>query len=795
MKLKQGGLLRTGQVAGFVTLLSLAACGGGGGGGSVVGGGGDTGAPATVSVAGVASKGLLSGALVSAYSVNTDGSRGALIKSVVTSADGSYTVAGLRPGVMVLLEVTAHPDGHTTMMDEASGQTVTLPASSDFKIRAATSLETAGTTTAQITPYSEMAVTLAQSNGGIKADVVATANATVSSFAGVSILTERPTFDNTGKATNAAAVKLAAVSELAKAGVSDDESSCAATGDAPSAEAVLASVSCVVNYLSTKGTTTAVTAALNTAQTAAKANANITEPTELAKVDVPLSDQPTTLTVLPSAHRSAIQEAKSLIQSVRNTAAALSNKEGSDSLASRLSAMATASHGVAGPIDESTLTWVSSIEDAIRISRVASNPSFQLPYSPQPYVRMWYWGGPYFVEPTFSSANPSLWTAIRLKSGSACRFTTDATYATAATGPTDYVGCQVLRRFVYKGWTSTPQFAVMHHFGLTKLNADSYSVKSALVKVNIDPEAPGSIGVVTTLEGSSTLDTHEATVSREGAAPNYTGVTITGDLAPGVREPDNWLAEAPVSLGTRQAVNLSVSSVAVDSTTTRVNLQGGVSVYDGSAVQSRISLLAGSYLQAKTAVGGNISAPSDVDLSAHRMHLVLEGQLKDGYKVGGTLDVSDFVHTDTRWGPTKGSFAGYFTDMTGTAKLFDGLLTLDMPTDSGLNWLANFDGTLVTTGANTLNVNLTAHVSPSVLGDFTASGRYTQGGNSFLVTALANKAAPADNTLTFQTLSGVGFTFKRDDTMVLIKKGDTEVGTFNVGNSRLTYLDHTYEQY
>ncbi|MDE2593563.1 MAG: hypothetical protein KGL57_04950, partial [Burkholderiales bacterium] len=115
-------------VLSLAVLCSLVACGGGGGGG----GGGDSAAePATVTVAGVASKGLLANAIVSAYGVNADGSKGVRIKFTATDVRGNYILAGLTPGALVLLEVTPNPDGTTTMQDEATGQPVPLPANSD----------------------------------------------------------------------------------------------------------------------------------------------------------------------------------------------------------------------------------------------------------------------------------------------------------------------------------------------------------------------------------------------------------------------------------------------------------------------------------------------------------------------------------------------------------------------------------------------------------------------------------------------------------------------------------------
>ena len=74
----------------MAALLALAACGGGGGSSS------SGGTPSTVAVSGVASKGLLLNAVVTAYAVNADGTKGNKLASVTTSAtDGSYTLTGL----------------------------------------------------------------------------------------------------------------------------------------------------------------------------------------------------------------------------------------------------------------------------------------------------------------------------------------------------------------------------------------------------------------------------------------------------------------------------------------------------------------------------------------------------------------------------------------------------------------------------------------------------------------------------------------------------------------------------
>ncbi|WP_338439223.1 hypothetical protein [uncultured Aquabacterium sp.] len=183
-----------------------------------VGGGGGGGSPATSqssSVSGVASKGLILNGLATAYAVDSNGTKGAALQTKRTSAtDGSYSFTDLPQGVAILIEVTGVAN-ETTMKDEATGGT--LPLDSTFKLRAATVTGNSGNVAVQITPYSEMAVALAVASGGLSADNVQKANQKVVGFAGEDVLSTPPTFDNVGKPTNPAAVKLAAVSELANA--------------------------------------------------------------------------------------------------------------------------------------------------------------------------------------------------------------------------------------------------------------------------------------------------------------------------------------------------------------------------------------------------------------------------------------------------------------------------------------------------------------------------------------------------------------------------------------------------
>lgn len=771
---------------GVAVVATLAACGGGGGDSASTGG--NPGSQSNVSVSGVASKGLLLKALVTAYAVNADGSKGAALASTSTSeTDGSYTLTGLPAGALVLLEVT--PQTGTKMVDETTNETVDVPVSSGFKLRAATSLDSTGTTSAQITPFTDMAVKLAETNNGgkLNADVVTAANGSVSAFAGVSILADKPTFtvvDGDVVATNAAGAKLAAVSQMADSGA---VSGC--SGD------TVAKVKCVVDYLSAQGTTETAADKLQAAVTDVLSNdAAITSPLEQAKATAPVAEQNTTLTVVTGA-QTAIQEAKALIKSVRATAAALSNESDATSLAARVQAVSQFTYGVAQPLDDGTLRAVGAVSEALaqREQIIASGAAVQgFPVS-----------GFNWYLPPYSVNNVK----------SSCGFFTGADFATSAysggvLSTTNYVGCRILQQVIWEPTPSgyAPRYAVFTRVGLVKVSDTQFTVSSVQKRVPIvittstyDPitnpfpmttYAFGAKSAETSLSGEPVT----ATVTRTS-----TGSTVVGDLAAGVmptwtfNSTTGHYEEGTSVQGTKQEVSLAYADTAVDATTTRRAISGDVKVYNGATVQSQLSVKTSSYVQAKRVFLA--AGPVEGELMPDAVHLIAEGVVKSGFKVSGTLDLSNHMLTSERTGFKDATFAGSFTDVGGTAKLFDGVLKLVMPTDSGVGATATLDGTLVISGTNTLTVNLNAS-QPTTKGDFTVSGRYTQGTTTFLLTLVKSASTPANDQLSFSTTTGgVGFVAKPTDTVVDIKKGAAVLGKFNVSSSRLVYADGSYEQF
>lgn len=757
---------RSRTVLSMAALLALAACGGGGGGSA------SGGTPSTVSVSGVASKGLLAHAKVTAYAVKSDGSadESKVLGSAITNADGAYEITGLPASTPVILKVTPlAAEGTrpaTTMKDEATGETVTVPVTSGFSLSAAVVLDASGSTSAQVTPFTDMAAKLAQTQaanagaGVTIADVIKSANGAVSGALGV-LLTDAPTFDTNGAPTNAAAVQLAAVSQMA-----EDNTGGELTAACPSLQlgtaTTLEKVQCAVKALGDDVQTPTVAGApllsdalvanLNTAQNLVTVSPTVT-------VTAPDLTSGTTTVAVAGESKTAIEAAKALIASVRANATALTNQSDATSLTARLKAVQDASYGVAQPLDDGTLTALTALSEAITAYENGASGPFPL------YVGESYYNG-------------------LGQLASSCKYFSGADFATPSATPTVYLGCRVLQHVGYAptalaGWQP---FAVYHRIGLTATGNGQFTVKSILARAPIlnAQTAQPEYGVEQTLSAPRTLTVDS------GSALN-----VTGAFAPGYESSWSYNSttfnydESIVALGTHQELSISLTETPL-ATSTRYNLSGDVRVYQEATVQSRFSLKPGSYVQEKNVVGAT---------QAEAATLILEAQLKNGYKFGGTITVTDFVQSATRSGPTKGTLTGYLTDMVGS-ELFNGSLTLLMPTDTGLGWDAALNGTLVTTGANTMTVNLTAKQSATVDGDVTVTGRYTQGATTFLLTAMDSKTDLTKRQLALsETTGGVSFVAKASDTLVDIKKGTTVLGTFNVSTSRLVYADGTYEQF
>ena len=168
----------------------ITACGGGGSSSSdtvLV-----TPATAKTTLSGVASKGPLKFATVSAYAVDAAGlvSNSALA-SVETDATGAYLLdlGGYSGAVQLVVTVQAK----TRTADEATGVDQVLPA--DFKLRANTVVAAASsdqTQSASVTAYTELAHQIAVDSGGLSKANIANASKVVFDLIGVDPVATRP---------------------------------------------------------------------------------------------------------------------------------------------------------------------------------------------------------------------------------------------------------------------------------------------------------------------------------------------------------------------------------------------------------------------------------------------------------------------------------------------------------------------------------------------------------------------------------------------------------------------------
>jgi len=159
----------------LIGMLTLAACGGGGSG---------SGGAATA-ISGIASKGIIRNGSIKVYALNSDGSKGTLLRETVTDSSGSYRAdLGTYQGA-VLVEASG------SYTDEATGTIKTVPA--DVPLRAAIDNVTGEATTA-VTPLTELATQISEDplTHKIRVPNIAASNAQISSLFKVNILTTMP---------------------------------------------------------------------------------------------------------------------------------------------------------------------------------------------------------------------------------------------------------------------------------------------------------------------------------------------------------------------------------------------------------------------------------------------------------------------------------------------------------------------------------------------------------------------------------------------------------------------------
>ncbi len=248
----------------------MAACGGGGS---------ESGTPeanasndASVTLSGTAAKGLMANADVRVHPVKADGSvdTATVLASTTTDSKGKYTlpvfkVAKSQPYVV---KVTAKADGSSSHVDEVLRESKPLPSGFSMRTLLIAPSSASQTTTASVTPFSEMAVAAAaKASGGVTVVNAQQAVSTVTQLLGFDP-TQVAVADSVATATTddqkKLAVMLTAVSQLANSG----ELGCA-TGDNG------AKTRCVVEALASAASTTTIKLASTSGSTTTDVSAKL----------------------------------------------------------------------------------------------------------------------------------------------------------------------------------------------------------------------------------------------------------------------------------------------------------------------------------------------------------------------------------------------------------------------------------------------------------------------------------------------------------------------------------------
>lgn len=717
--------------------------------------------PATVAVSGVATKGQLKAAIVRAYRVNADGST-TLLKESVTDTVGGYELTGIPAGEVILVEVSAGPA--TRMVDEASNDSnVPLPAG--FKLRAAVVTQSGGSNTVQITPFSEMAVSKAQAQGGLTAGNVEGANADIRTYLGFDVISEKPEFTDGGTTpANKAALMLAAVSEVAH-----DTTTLGALG-CGSATDTGAKVKCVVEKMAERGSqdTTLAQTIGDAKDTVAGSNY---AGTEVPPKPVP---QPSAITS-PAEGATAVADAKALVANLRSNYAALYGSSG-DTLYKRLTA-----------VQQSFLAMPEILSTSHRgLLQVAVDASARLDA---------------VLDGEVTGALPEANYIFRPLNGNVlnvgCSFFQNAAFTLPATtyDHSRYVACRVSQALVQAG---SGHEVVQHRLLILPVagSQHAYQLRSQVVRQAVEMSNGQWVLAGNVTQELTGYRLASLTLTRHGG--ETIDASVRGQFAPAIQ-----------SKGSHDAGALSVEVDALRSPSiggaARLTLAGTLQRLDANeAVIGSVTLGAGSFVQGITPPAGQADAA--VDHAQTEARLVLQAQTAGGQQVAGTLVLRSF-ETDLRGIATPGyaEFDGRIVDGAGTV-LFDGRLESlrtnmaaydSAEPDSATNHVSRtvgLTGDLFVPGGALLTVNLS--LSELAYRDYAATGSYQQGGMQVNLSLTgAGMGAGQLAGLTLSSSSGVSITLEPGTAVFPIKKADVVVGRLDAQQRQIYYRDNTSESF
>lgn len=769
------------SVAGCGAVLLIAAgCGGGGG---------DSPAPSSTTLSGVASKGPLKGALVTAYGINAAGVVDSTeIAHASTGSTGAYTLnLGSYTGAVQLV-VTA-PAGATTA-DEATGTDVTLP--STFKLHANTVVAAPSgsqSQSASITPYTELAHNIAtQSAGGITPGNIANANGVVFALIGVDPVAMQPSsmVDATG-ATDAQkryALFNAAVSKLASStpqtadpttltcfsGATDlgKKIECATQQIADSVTVNVSSGQTTVNSklvgLSDALVSIAADGAINKTGTTIASTDSVVKTLDAVETAA-ASGTETPISGGTTVERTDVAAAKLFFSGLRSNAAALQSDAMSTGIADGVKAFGDSIKGEAAALTVNTLQ-VARLGDIAQ--SLWTNYTTGLTASPDSPAISGFPGG----CTVFQGAFPTQFGGTGGAGGAP--YSGTSTSATAVANA-KWVGCSVNSGPLATDGTRRYRQSILFNMAAdaTLANVPYLAVTRAqyvdtgtgvTYQQNLTPALSGTAGFTTT-------------------SGNLTGFSLVGDLPPATTPAGALLAQRyPVNVAGQLTQLASGAFQATLASGTLGSVPVGASeaglTIDLSPGGASVAVIPEDNTNATQVAAAKIDLAATISDSKGRLTGSL---LVDRFSVDS---VGDLV-------PGHAKFSGDVAVVPvvgGTAGAMVSFLSGSLEATNGSTPVVSFSGSLTLPSRPV--ATLTVSVTETSVDTYTLEGRYVQNG---ITVAITGSKTAADTAVTFADSTGVSVSVTASVSTANVTVSGRQTAVIDKNAKTINYIDGTFE--
>jgi len=799
--------------AAVATAALLSACAGGGGGDAPP-------APpppptptgSTVTLTGIAAKGLMANADVTVLGVNADGSVGSTVLATgTTSATGAYNLSfTATAGTPYVVRVAAKADGSTTHLDEVLGSQA-LPAG--FALRALTVPTGSGAVSASatVTPFSELAAAAAsRASGGITAANAAQSLSTVSQLLGFDPVAAASPSTAATASTSAQqlAIMLTAVSKLAADGALGCTTGTPAEKTRCVTETLAASASTTSLKLQAPGGPD-VSAALGGAVTSVLATPSLSGAVPASALTVAqanLACTGTTCTAAPasggqppgpSATALAIASAKQLFTEMRSDFSSLFSRGGATAAATGSANLEAfkfrqAMQDVQVPAEVlakslgAMLLGIDHYND-YRAGRDTVNSRARAPGA-------------------FDTNTPS--TTLDNLGGTACGVYPDSGTTTLATSPADanFIGCRALY-FVRIDPVTGVRYEWRHGFTLTPTGNGTFTYLSRARLRQVPCVAPAcTVANGEFLQPTVSSGTITTTVDASGS---IVGFTATGGL-PGAftagsttlyNESHQWDLQ-----GTR-----TISGPHQETST----ITGTMRAYTAGAVlQGTLTLKPGTTLTAMP-VAADGSQPTGTkparygEISGGALNLLWA---TPGAEFDGSLTLGDgaWDASGTNWSPTRGVFSGSLRTVTAgaAAEFLNGNLTYvrtgwaahnasaPMSTTNRYGETATFVGSVTAPGRPRLEITVGASKTSELQNPETLTLQYrslVNGAPRIVVGAVARREANGSYSYQLtETTSNLSLNYSDLLTTSDLLQGTNRIGTLNHSTGLMTFVDGSF---